>query len=73
MSHYDAGKLVDKPEDIIDVQYSKSHDYRLSIVKKFSKNYNINYVTLDPFNPAIEKRFKDRVAIVIFYLSKIKQ
>lgn len=67
MTHYDAEKLVNEPEKIIDVSYSKSHEDRLVIVKKFSKKHNTVYIILNPFNPKISEEFKDKVAVVTFY------
>ncbi|MFP4118302.1 MAG: hypothetical protein ACLFTR_05265 [Candidatus Woesearchaeota archaeon] len=73
MTRYEAKKLVEEPEKIISVEHSLSHDDRLVIIKKQQKHMMIEYIILDPRNPDLEERFKDKVAIVTYFPIRQRQ
>lgn len=73
ITEFDAKRLISQTQKIKTVERSSSHADRLLIIKSSSKNYDTTYIRLDPFNMDIEPEFKNKVAIITIYASRIKQ
>lgn len=67
ISEFDAHKLVLKPEKIISVEFSISHQDRLIIIRAFSKNYDTAFIILDPFDDKVAAEFKNKIVILTIY------
>lgn len=68
ITNFDVEQIVEEPDKKIkEVEKSVSHEDRLLILRTFSKKFDTAYIILDPFNPALETKFRGKVAIVTVY------
>ncbi len=67
LTQYEIDLLVLEPDRIQAVKRALSHSDRLLALRSFSKNLNLQYIILNPFDPFIEPVFKNKVAVVTAY------
>lgn len=67
LTEYEVQRLVLDPQLVLFVEPAISHEDRVLVIRTYGKNYDLKYILLDPFNEHIERRFKDKVAIVTVY------
>lgn len=73
ITEYDAERFIEEPRKIISIVKSSSHEDRLEIRKKFSKKLDLIFIILNPFNPKIESKFKNKLAIITIYPTPSKK